>query len=127
LGISSLALIVNHVHSNSRLLPVLQSPLGFCARNLSHAFTLCGTRLDFITEDTIAYRCGNSIAFLNIRTKAQSWLPIEEGYALDCFAVNFAQHLIVCGVHGKASRILIFQYGHPAPIQVIEGMRSMRR
>ena len=91
---------------------------------LSHAFTLCGTRLDFITEDTIAYRCGNSIAFLNIRTKAQSWLPIEEGYALDCFAVNFAQHLIVCGVHGKASRILIFQYGNPAPIQVIEGMSS---
>ena len=46
---------------------------------------------------------------------------MEEGYVLDAFAVNYAQHLIVCGVHGKSSRILVYQYGVAAPLQIIEG------
>jgi hypothetical protein len=47
---------------------------------------------------------------------------MEEGYVLDAFAVNFAQHLIVCGVHGKSSRLLFFQFGVSTPVQIIEGI-----
>ena len=46
---------------------------------------------------------------------------MEEGYVLDAFAVNYAQHLIVCGVHGKSSRLLFFQFGVSTPVQIIEG------
>ncbi len=66
--------------------------------SLHHAYTLCGTQLQFIAEDTIVYRCGNALVFFNLRSKIQTMLAMEEGYSLDAYTVNFAQRLIVCAV-----------------------------
>ena len=38
---------------------------------LGHAFTVCNTHLDYVSEDTVAYRCGNAVVLLNINTKVQ--------------------------------------------------------
>jgi hypothetical protein len=48
-------------------------------------------------------------------------LSMEEGLSLDAYAVNHAQRLIVCGVHGKATRLFVYKFQEREPIQVLEG------
>ena len=46
---------------------------------------------------------------------------MDEGYALDAFAVNATQRLLICAVHGKATHLLVYKFGETKPIQALEG------
>jgi hypothetical protein len=69
-----------------------------------------GTKLHYIKKDVLCFVCGNSIKFVNIKSKDQSFLS-SDGAGIACFAVNPTNRAV--GFADKSMEPNIYVYTYP--------------
>lgn len=80
---------------------------------ISESLNLCGTKISYITDDTMVFRSGNTLVFFSVSSRRNSVLTFPEGLSLDAFVVcpepaaPLQQGQKVRGDHA----LLVYSYG----------------
>jgi len=89
--------------------------------SLHEVFSICDKRVQFIDDETLVFRAGNTIVFLNVITKHKSVITFDRGQSVDCFEViarNPAR--LAVATHGLRTEISLYDYPSKIPSAVLK-------
>lgn len=89
--------------------------------SLHEVFSICDKRVQFIDDENLVFRAGNTIVLFNVITKHKSVIAFDRGQSVDCFEViarNPAR--LAVATHGLRTEILIYDYPSKTPTVVLK-------
>lgn len=90
---------------------------------LHEVFSISDKHVQFIDDETIVFRSGNTIVYLNVISKHKSVVTFDAGQSIDCFTVLVKSHgpsKLIVATHGVRTEISIFNYPETTPCQTIK-------
>jgi hypothetical protein len=93
----------------SSLSRTVGSPLCVCAAaasaRRSSALTCCDRVLEFLTDDTLVFRSGNTLIFYSVSDRTQQILRIPAGHILDAYAIAPSTQRVAVATHGEGIQV----------------------